>query len=110
MKRKAFLILAAGLLLPSFGAEAQTAAGLAAGKSIAQRFCARCHAIGTEGTSPHPSAPPFRIIVAQGQISTLRAVLGEGIAAGHPHMPQFQFKPADLRLLIDYLKSLSGKA
>jgi mono/diheme cytochrome c family protein len=80
-----------------------------AGHEIAERFCARCHAIGPEGSSPHKSAPPFRAIVAKGNVQNLEEALGEGIIVGHPDMPQFQFKPQDVGALVAYLKSLSGK-
>ncbi len=80
-----------------------------AGREIAERFCARCHAIGEEGKSPHESAPPFRQIVAKGNVENLEEALGEGIVVGHPDMPQFQFSPQDVGALVAYLKSLSGK-
>jgi cytochrome c len=80
-----------------------------AGREIAERFCAQCHAIGPEGKSPHDSAPPFRMIVAKGRVENLEEALGEGIAVGHPDMPQFQFSPQNVGALIAYLKSLGGK-
>ncbi len=81
-----------------------------AGRKIAEGLCASCHAIGKEGASPHPSAPPFRIIVAKGNIEHLKETLGEGTIAGHPHMPQLKFKPRDVAALIAYLESLSGRS
>ena len=80
-----------------------------AGHEIAERFCSRCHAIGLEGDSPHNSAPPFRLIVAKGNVENLEEALGEGIVVGHPDMPQFQFSPQNVGALVAYLKSLSGK-
>ncbi len=80
-----------------------------AGHAIAERFCARCHAIGPEGKSPHESAPPFGQIVAKGNVESLEEALGEGILVGHPDMPQFQFNPGNVGALMAYLKSLSGK-
>ncbi len=80
-----------------------------AGRDIADRFCSRCHAIGPEGSSPHESAPPFRFIVAKGNVENLEEALGEGIIVGHPDMPQFQFSPQNVGALVAYLKSLSGK-
>ena len=91
------------------GSQAQTPDDIAAGRRIAERLCARCHAIGRQGQSTHPSAPPFRQIVAKGNVENLEEALGEGIVVGHPDMPQFQFKPQDVGALIAYLKSLSGK-
>jgi cytochrome c len=88
---------------------AQSQSAIRHGREIAQRICARCHAIGPEGESPHRSAPPFRVIVAKGHPENLEEALGEGIVVGHPDMPQFQFSPGDVGALIAYLKSLSGK-
>ncbi len=100
--------LAAAIWLPGESL-AQSRATIPAGQEIAQKFCARCHAIGLDGNSTHPSAPPFREIVAKGHIENLEEALGEGIVVGHPDMPQFQFKPQEVGELIAYLKSLSGK-
>ncbi len=93
----------------SNGAQAQMAAKVEAGRQLAEKFCARCHAIGMQGASAHASAPPFRAIVAKGNVENLEEALGEGIVVGHPDMPQFQFKPTDVGALIAYLKSLSGR-
>jgi cytochrome c len=109
--RKALLCagLVAACVLPG-AALAQTPANkIRAGHEIAQKFCGHCHAIGLEGKSAHADAPPFRTIAAKGNMENLEEALGEGIIAGHPDMPQFQFKPGDVGALAAYLKSLSGK-
>jgi cytochrome c len=93
----------------SSASSAQMAEQAQAGHEIAERFCARCHAIGKEGNSPHESAPPFRLIVAKGNVENLEEALGEGIIVGHPDMPQFQFSPQSVGALVAYLRSLSGK-
>jgi mono/diheme cytochrome c family protein len=100
------LLTALGLFSTCY---AQSHAAIKHGQEIAQHLCARCHAIGPEGQSPHPSAPPFRTIVAKGHPENLEEALGEGIVVGHADMPQFQFTPRDVGALIAYLKSLSGK-
>jgi len=91
------------------GVFAQTMPAIEAGHRLAEKFCSRCHAVGVTGESPHPDAPPLRVIVAKGQVENLEEALGEGIVVGHPEMPQFQFGPGDVGALISYLKSLSGK-
>lgn len=109
MKRALFcaaLLLAAAL--PSL-CPAQTPGTISAGHEIAKKFCSRCHAIEMDGASPLPSAPPFRDIVAKGHVENLRETIGEGVIAGHPAMPQFQFGASEAGELIAYLKSLSGK-
>ncbi len=110
--RKAFFSCAAFICVLACFANAswaQMTEQAQAGREIAERFCARCHAIGPEGKSPHESAPPFRLIVAKGHVENLEEALGEGIVVGHPDMPQFQFSPQDVGALVAYLKSLSGK-
>lgn len=79
------------------------------GRQIAQKFCARCHAVGPNGNSPHADAPPFRRIAANRSARNLREILGEGMIVGHPNMPQWRFQAEDVSSLIAYLKSLSGK-
>ncbi|HZV21016.1 MAG TPA: cytochrome c [Hyphomicrobiales bacterium] len=80
-----------------------------AGRRIAEKFCARCHAIGPTGESTHRDAPPFRDIAAKGNVENLEEALAEGIVVGHPDMPQFQFEAPDVAALVAYLKSLGGK-
>ncbi len=112
MRRGKFLyviVLACALVWSSNSARAQSEEAKA-GQEIAERFCSRCHAIGPgQEASPHQSAPPFRQIVAKGNVENLEEALGEGIVVGHPDMPQFQFNPRDVGALVAYLKSLSGK-
>ncbi len=88
---------------------AQDAAAIGRGHAIAEKFCARCHAIGMRDRSPHASATPFRDIVAKGHVENLEEALGEGIVVGHPEMPQWRFGPKEVGALISYLRSLSGK-
>lgn len=102
-------IIAGALVCFSSAGWAQMSEKAKAGREIAERFCARCHAIEPEGKSPHESAPPFRLIVAKGHLENLEEALGEGIVVGHPDMPQFQFSPQNVGALVAYLKSLSGK-
>jgi mono/diheme cytochrome c family protein len=89
--------------------QAETRTDVVAGRQIAERICAHCHAIGLHGQSTHPDAPPFRQIAAKGNVENLEEALGEGIVVGHPDMPQFKFKPEEVGALIAYLKSLSGR-
>ena len=103
------ILMACAILGFPDGAHAQMSDAAKAGRAIAERFCARCHSIGLEGASPHQSAPPFRQIVAKGNVESLEEALGEGIVVGHPDMPQFQFSPRNVGALVAYLKSLSGK-
>ena len=109
MKTAIFCLGLLGACELNGAALAQSKETIRAGYEVAGKFCARCHAIGLEGSSAHPSAPPFREIAAKGNVQNLEEALGEGIVVGHPDMPQFQFKPREVDELIAYLKSLSGK-
>jgi mono/diheme cytochrome c family protein len=68
--------------------------------------CARCHAVGRTGASPHPAAPPFRTLSRKYKVEGLAEALAEGIYTGHPDMPEFIFEPEEVGAIIDYLKSI----
>src|SRR5262249_24774076 len=61
------------------------------GKVLVEKNCSRCHAIGKEGESTHPEAPPFRTLSSKYPIDDLAESLAEGIVSGHPDMPIFVF-------------------
>src|SRR5262249_40060141 len=79
------------------------------GEVLVKENCSRCHAIGKEGNSPHPEAPPFRTLSTRYPIEDLSESLAEGIVSGHPDMPIFVFGPADVEAIVDYLKSIQEK-
>ena len=76
------------------------------GGVLVKESCSRCHAIGKEGDSPHPPAPPFRTLSKKYPIEDLAESLAEGIVSGHPDMPIFVFGPHDVDAIIDYLQSI----
>ena len=73
---------------------------------LVRENCSRCHAVGTEGDSPHKEAPPFRTLSAKYPVADLAESLAEGIVSGHPDMPIFVFSPPDVGAIIDYLESI----
>jgi cytochrome c len=77
------------------------------GRTIAEKKCARCHAIGRDGSSPMGLAPPFRTLSQRYPIETLAEALAEGIVTGHPEMPQFVFQPRDIDALLGYIAGLA---
>ena len=79
------------------------------GEVLVKKNCSRCHAIGKEGDSPHPEAPPFRTLSSRYPIEDLSESLAEGIVSGHPDMPIFVFGPADVEAIIEYLNSIQEK-
>lgn len=79
------------------------------GKVLVEQHCSRCHAIGKEGDSTHPEAPPFRTLSSKYPIDDLAESLAEGIVSGHPDMPIFVFSPTDVEAIIEYLKSIQDQ-
>jgi mono/diheme cytochrome c family protein len=79
------------------------------GEVLVKQNCSRCHAIGKEGASPHPEAPPFRTLSSRYPIEDLSESLAEGIVSGHPDMPIFVFSPADVEAIIEYLNSIQER-
>ena len=76
------------------------------GKKLVTENCSRCHAIGKDGDSPHPEAPPFRTLSSKYPVEDLAESLAEGIVSGHPDMPIFVFSPQDVEAIITYLESI----
>jgi mono/diheme cytochrome c family protein len=79
------------------------------GEVLVRDNCARCHAIGKEGKSPHPEAPPFRTLSRNYPVEDLAESLAEGIVSGHPDMPIFVFGPHDVEAIIEYLQSIQAQ-
>lgn len=92
-------------LAPSAWGQDQTSR-IDAGRDIADRLCARCHAVGAEDESPHDEAPPFRTLSDRWPVSHLEEALAEGITVGHSDMPEFVLEPDEIASFIAYLESL----
>lgn len=100
--------MAFGFILVLAVGGAAHATNPAAGMAILEDNCARCHAIGPEGRSPHGDAPPFRDIIRRYPPESLAEALAEGIVTGHPDMPVFEFTPVQIDNLIAYLRTLTS--
>lgn len=101
-----FAVLTTGsTALPSALAQ-ESGASVKRGETLLTRDCARCHATGSAGLSPHPEAPPFRTLSRRYPIEGLGEALAEGLFVGHPDMPQFTFEARDVGAIIAYLKSI----
>jgi cytochrome c len=61
-----------------------------AGLRIAKAECAGCHAVGREGRSPVPGAPPFREFGRRWSID--QGALGERISMAHNEMPEIHLR------------------
>ena len=106
------LALVAAFLLLLLGAPPAGAAEkdlTAKGEGLVSENCSRCHAIGKEGNSTHPEAPPFRTLSSKYPIEDLAESLAEGIVSGHPDMPIFVFSPHDVEAIIEYLQSIQDQ-
>lgn len=77
-----------------------------AGRAIAEARCASCHAVGPSGASPLPPAPPLRELHRRYPVEHLAEALAEGIAVGHPAMPEVVLEPPEIDAFIAYLQSL----
>ncbi len=107
------VILPLVLISPSLTAgTAQTASPqeVAAGQKLAQKLCAKCHAVAKTGDSPNIKAPPFRAFVKKWPVESLEEALAEGIVVGEHIMPEFEFEPEQITNLLAYIKSLSETA
>jgi mono/diheme cytochrome c family protein len=76
------------------------------GRAVVMEFCARCHAIGKTGTSPHASAPPFRTLGRSFDLDQFPRVLERGISSGHPDMPEFKLNTDDALAVSAYLRTI----
>lgn len=76
------------------------------GRLIAERNCARCHAIGATGESPNPASPPFREVLKDFDIEVLATDFREHIALGGEEMPEFDFGPKGTDALMAYLLTI----
>ncbi|HEU0061312.1 MAG TPA: cytochrome c [Hyphomicrobiaceae bacterium] len=80
------------------------------GQAIAQKQCARCHAIDDISASPMGLAPPFRDLPQRYPVENLAEALAEGIVTGHPAMPRFTFEPREIDALLTFIASLAPAA
>lgn len=87
-------------------AQTPDAATIAAGKSILSKQCSSCHQIEAAGASKLPAAPPFRELMQRYNPEDLEEALGEGLASGHPDMPEFVFEPDDIAAIVAYFATL----
>ena len=79
-----------------------------AGAEMADRLCARCHAVAS-GQSPVADAPAFSGLARKWPIEYLAEALAEGIVTSHRHeveMPEFVFTPEEIDDLLAYLDSI----
>lgn len=82
------------------------AGNVAEGQRLAEINCSTCHAIGREGESRHPMAPPFRTFSQNYPVEQLSEAFAEGILVGHRDMPEFRLEPQQIDDLLAYIQSI----
>ena len=77
------------------------------GERLAQERCGTCHAVGPEGESPLPYAPPFRTIPGRYPVENLEEALAEGIIVSHDAvMPTFELEPDEIADILAHMRTL----
>lgn len=90
------------------GASAQDRA-VERGRTIAETWCANCHAIGEDSQpSALADAPPFEWLAAQEGFS--EETVRQALLLPHPVMPEFPVTAADVAALAAYIASLGDGA
>ena len=83
------------------------------GQALAEQRCAKCHAIGTTGTSPYPGAQPFRNFGRRWSRAQLRDALRTGILVEHDkadvRVPPMKLTDPEIDVLLSYLDSIATK-
>ncbi|HKM69676.1 MAG TPA: cytochrome c [Stellaceae bacterium] len=79
----------------------------AAGKTLAEKWCAECHGIRTDRLSPNLAAPTFPELAAEPSITeySLRALL----RSPHETMPHITFTPDQMDDIVGYIMSLKPR-
>ena len=78
------------------------------GKSLVEKNCSPCHAVGASGDSPNKKAPEFRNLHTRHPSLALREPLSRGIAAPHDEMPKFTLSGPEIDTIVAYINSLSA--
>jgi mono/diheme cytochrome c family protein len=77
------------------------------GRELLRGLCARCHAVGKTGESPHADAPPFRSFGDDKLYENdFAGRLQDGLSSIHPEMPTFHFSRDDAQSAVNYLRSI----
>jgi cytochrome c len=82
-----------------------TAAQVAFGHRLAQRYCGECHAVEVGVKSPFDLAPQFPELYRHYPIERLARELPSEMIAGHPHMPNMDLGPDEVSAITAYLAS-----
>jgi cytochrome c len=90
-------------------AQDPVAAAASRGHAVAERLCARCHAIEASGDSPDARAPAFRTLTGQFVPLTLERKLTEIAETGHYDMPPVSVHADEVADLAAYINSFGER-
>ncbi len=79
----------------------------AKGMALATKSCVQCHAVRRHDYSKLKEAPPLRELSGRYPLESLYEAFAEGIAVGHPEMPEFILEPQQIGDLLAYIQSIS---
>jgi mono/diheme cytochrome c family protein len=115
LARWGILTIAGAVLTAAPASGGAETTNVSAGRLVAQRNCASCHAI-ADGKSPLPDAPPFTHLRYRYGAGGLTELLKEGMIKDWPspleegtrqlHMPAFPLSVDEIAALTEYLRSL----
>jgi len=81
------------------------------GKKLLDSLCARCHAVGETGRSPHIDAPAFRNFGDRKLYDEdFSQRLQNGLSTIHPDMPTFRFSRSDAEAAVNYLRAIQERS
>ena len=80
------------------------------GKALAEANCAKCHATGLTGDSPHEKAPPFRTLGTRFPVDTIDEALLAKLSPKHSDMPTFEITPKQAKDIAVYIASIQPVA
>ncbi|HEY7609458.1 MAG TPA: cytochrome c [Alphaproteobacteria bacterium] len=97
--------LAAAMLVASLASPAAAESGNAArGRALAERFCAKCHAVAPGRTGPEPAVPSFMRMAADPEQT--RSSLRQFITLPHYEMEPQTLTSVEIDDVIAYILSL----
>lgn len=101
------ILIGAVVVIMQMAAPSVVAQDQAAGLKLADKLCAKCHAISPGQIGRHPLAPTFQDIANRYSVWDLQEALAEGILVGHAAMPKFILKPEEITNLLTYMDTMT---
>ena len=78
---------------------------ISTGREIAEDQCSRCHGLDRQ-EARRTDAPALRHVLDSYDSEALKESFRDGIKVGHPDMPEFEFSPMGVDMLLSYLVSI----